>query len=207
VSARSIVGVILAAGQSSRMGRPKALLRIPPRGDTFLERIISTFRRGGLADLVVVGRPDDQLLRAELTRIDPSIPYVVNPAPERGQLSSLVAGIDAAESRGAAGVLVLPVDIPLVRHDTIATLLAASAEPSATIVRPGHQGRHGHPVVFTAALFGDVRSADMAVGAKAVVHRHAGSVRTIEVDDPGILRDVDEPRDYRDLFNADPAGD
>jgi len=204
MSGPPIFGLILAAGRSSRMGRAKPLLRIPPEDDTFLARIVATLRQGGVADLAVVGRPGDDPLRAELDRIDPAIPYVVNPEPERGQLSSLLAGLDHAESRGASAVLVLPGDIPLVRPDTIVTLLA-SAGKGALIVRPAYRGRSGHPVVFSASLFGELRSADLQIGAKSVVHRHAASVLTVDVPDEGILRDVDAPADYRDLFNADPA--
>ena len=200
-----IVGLILAAGQSSRMGRAKPLLTIPPEDDTFLARIVTTLRQGGLADLAVVGRPGDGPLRTELGRIDAAIPYVVNPEAERGQLSSLIAGLEYAEGRGAGAVLVLPVDIPLVRPGTIAALLAACAGNGALIVRPAYRGRSGHPVVFSAALFGELRSADPNAGAKAVVHSHADSVLTVDVADEGILRDVDAPADYRDLFNADPG--
>lgn len=199
-----IVGVILAAGQSSRMGRSKPLLRVPPGNDTFLSRAVAALREGGIEQIAVIGRARDEPLRAELSRIDPSVPYLVNPAPERGQLSSALTGVAYAESRAAAGMLMLPVDIPLVRPSTVATLLEAFALGQAAVVRPVHEGRHGHPVIFAASMFAELKSADMSVGAKAVLHKYAEAVCNIEVTDAGITRDVDAPQDYRDLFNTDP---
>jgi molybdenum cofactor cytidylyltransferase len=200
-----IVGLILAAGQSTRMGRPKALLPCPPEGETFVARAIGALREGGLSQIAVVGRPSDEPLHAEVRRIDSSIRYLVNPAPEQGQLSSLLVGVEYAAGLSAAGVLVLPVDIPLVRPETVAILRRAFLEGSDPIVRPVHRGRHGHPVIFRASVFGELRSADVAVGAKAVLHAHAGAVLDVDVGDAGIVRDVDVAQDYRDLFNADPA--
>ncbi len=199
-----ICAVVLAAGQSSRMGRPKALLRCAPTNDTFLVRIVRTVRDGGVSDVVVVGRPEDEALRAHAAGFLPPIEYVANPAPLRGQLSSLIVGIDCVEARGAGAVLVMPVDIPLVSARTIARVLAAAADSTALIVRATHDGRHGHPVLFRRAVFHALRAADAAVGAKAVLHSHAEQVLNVEVDDPGVLRDFDAPEDYERIFRLSP---
>ena len=186
------------------MGRPKALLRCGPSGDTFVTRLVRTLQAGGVTEIIVVGRPDDGPLREEVQRFCPSCSYVTNPAPERGQLSSLLAGIDAAEHAGIDGALVIPVDTPLVTPRTIAAMLDAFSTSAAPIARATHADRHGHPVIFRRDVFDDLRAADPAIGAKAVLHSYADRVLNVDVPDPGVLRDVDEPQEYEKLFRRAP---
>ncbi|MGH8639503.1 MAG: nucleotidyltransferase family protein, partial [Burkholderiales bacterium] len=122
----------------------------------------------------------------------------------RGQLSSLIVGIDYAQARGAHAVVVMPVDIPLVRSTTVAAVLAAMVGSDAPIVRATYGGRHGHPAIFRDDVFGDLRAADPDAGAKGVLRAHADRILNVEVDDPGVLRDVDVPEDYRRLFGHRP---
>jgi molybdenum cofactor cytidylyltransferase len=196
----SVLGIILAAGRSSRMGRPKALLPLPADGVSFVATAIRTLREGGVEDLAVVGRPGDSELRREVVRSVPSVALLENPASHLGQLSSLLVGIEYAEQIGAGSVMVLPVDIPLVRAATVAALLAASADRSQPIVRPRHCDRHGHPVLFAAAIFPELRTTDLSLGARAVLRRDPSRVIDVDVDDPGVLRDFDHPDDYRRLL-------
>jgi molybdenum cofactor cytidylyltransferase len=198
-----ITGIVLAAGESRRMGRPKALLPFSP-SETFIAHIARTLRAGGLDDLVVVGRIHDEALRQAVADLAPAAVYAANPNPERGQLSSLLIGIDQAEQRGARCVLVMPVDIPAVTVATVAALVAAGSTGATPIVRANHDGRHGHPVLFMRELFPELRAADPALGAKAVLRAHADRILEIEVDDPGVLRDVDWPADYLSLFGREP---
>ena len=200
----NIVGIVLAAGQSRRMGRDKALLHTGAGEETFVSRLVRALQGGGVDEVIVVGRSTDELLRSAVRAIDGPVGYVENPSPDHGQLSSIVAGIDEAESRGAGGVLVVPVDMPLVRAGTIAAAIAAFRSNTHPIVRVSCGGRHGHPVLFRSDLFEDVRNADVAVGAKAVLRAHADRVLEVEVDDPGVLADVDVPDDYRRVFGSDP---
>lgn len=195
-------GIVLAAGRSARMGRPKALLRCLPGDETFVARVVRTLREGGLHDVLVVGRTDDRALRAELRHIDPAPRFVANPDPDRGQLSSLIAGIDDAAIHGAEAVVVLPVDMPQVHAQTVAAIVAALRGGSAApILRAAHGGRHGHPVAFRQAVFDELRAADPATGAKAVLQANPARVFNVEVDDPGVLRDVDVPSDYEEMFD------
>ena len=189
-----IPGVILAAGRSSRMGRPKALLALPGTGDTFVSRIVRVLLDGGVADVLVVGRPDDRPLREAIDRMAGSARFIDNPRADTGQLSSVVAGLDAADRPGVRGLLVIPVDLPLVRASSVATLLTAFSSSSHAVARATYSGRHGHPVVFRRDVFDALRRADPATGAKAVVRVHP--VLDVEVDDPGVLHDVDTPEDY-----------
>lgn len=194
-----IIGVVLAAGASVRMGRAKALLVSPDGTGTFVARCVAVLREGGLAEVLVVGRPGDRPLQEEVAGL-PGASFVVNDAPERGQLSSLVAGLDAAEAAGAAAVVVMPVDLPLVRPGSVRSLLSAHARRPAVIARVTHRGRHGHPVLFSRAVFDELRLADPAAGARAVLRADPSRVRNVDVDDPGVLRDVDYPADYAALF-------
>jgi CTP:molybdopterin cytidylyltransferase MocA len=199
----AIAGIVLAAGASRRMGKPKALLTSGPEGETFAARNVRILSEGGANPVFVVGRPDDDPLRTQVG-VAASAEFLVNPSPERGQLSSLLVGIEAAESRRVGGVLVLPVDIPMVRSDTIRSSIAAFLASRPPILRVTHGGRHGHPVIFAARVFADLRRADAAVGAKDVLRAYGNQVLDFEVDDPGVLRDVDVVEDYRRLFGREP---
>ncbi len=198
-----VAGLILAAGRSSRMGRPKALLPCAPDGQTFVHRLARAFCDGGLQEALVVGRPDDLALRTEVDTMSVPARFVENANADAGQLSSLLAGLRAADLPGVRAVLVAPVDSPLISADTVATLLAVFSSTGAPIVRACHRGRHGHPVVFSRAVFIELRRADPAIGAKAVLRAHEGAIVNVEVDDPGVVRDVDTPEDYRALFGRE----
>jgi molybdenum cofactor cytidylyltransferase len=195
-----LIGIILAAGESSRMGRPKALLTCPSGGVTFVTRAIRTMRTGGVAGVAVIARPGDAALQQEIAAHAPAVPCLENGAPELGQLSSVLVGVSYAEQLEADGVMVLPVDIPSVGAATIRALLAAFDEGLQPLVRPAHRSRHGHPVIFARSLFPELRAADPSVGARAVFRRDPARVRQVDVDDPGVLRDIDYPDDYRRLL-------
>jgi molybdenum cofactor cytidylyltransferase len=195
-------GVVLAAGRSSRFGRPKALLPVDEGGLPFVSRLVNLFRTAGVSEILVVGRDNDAALRQMVLAV--SARFVVNADADRGQLSSLVAALDAIETRSVRGLIVMPVDIPLIQSATIASVRDAFLRGTFPIARATHQGRHGHPVIFGSAVFEELRHADPNAGAKAVVHAHAHEILNVEVDDAAVLRDVDTPRDYRELFGRDP---
>ena len=192
-----IPGIILAAGQSSRMGGSKALLPLSPGGSTFVAALIRSLLDGGIADVLVVGRPDDSALRDEAER--GGARFVGNPRHELGQLSSLLAGLNVADRPGVTGVLVTPVDAPRIAAGSVAALVQAFRESGAPVVRPVHEGRHGHPVIFSRAVFDALRSADFSVGAKAVVRAQGDRVMNVEIADPAVLDDIDTPADYENM--------
>jgi len=197
-----VAGIILAAGRSTRMGKSKALL-ITPDGRTFVARLAETLCEGGVESPVVVGRADDDLLRAEVETIGCGVGFVVNAdADQGGQLSSLLAGLRETDRPGVRALMVVPVDAPMVTADTVATLIAAFSSTGAAIVRARHRGWHGHPVIFSRAMFDELRRADPEAGAKAVVRAHQGGIINVDVDDPGVVGDVDTPEDYRKLFGS-----
>jgi CTP:molybdopterin cytidylyltransferase MocA len=186
-----IPAIVLAAGASSRMGQPKALLRAGDR--TFVRCVLDALHEGGADGAIVVVRPDADAVVREIAGAGFGR-AVANPDPARGQFSSLLVGLNAIDDGRVRAVLVTLVDVPLVRASTIAALLARARSTAMPIVRAAHGGRHGHPVVFARTLFGELRAADPEAGARTVVRAH--SVDDVDVDDPGVLRDVDTPDDY-----------
>ena len=193
-----VAAVILAAGRSTRMGRSKALLRHVPSGHSFVGHLIRIARSSGLDPVLVIGREGDPGLAGEVQRHGGTL--VLNDDPDRGQLSSITVGLDAAEAAGAEGIMVLPVDVPLLSTAVLTLLLRAVDEEHVAIARTTCRGRHGHPVLFTRQVFAELLAADPATGAREVVRADPSRVKNIEVDDPGVLFDVDTPDDYRRAF-------
>ena len=197
-----VVGLILAAGQSTRMGQPKALLPSPHTGRTFVTQIDPLAAEGGVDRDRCRGRvrPMPGCGARLPAPVRPS-DFVDNPSHELGQLSSLLAGLAYAEAHGAAGALVVPVDMPLIRADTVrAALEALHAWGSAGAA--GHVSRAARPS-------GDLRRRHVRRRFATPIPRWAlerSSVKTrlgsaiCEVDDPGVVRDIDLPDEYRRLF-------
>jgi molybdenum cofactor cytidylyltransferase len=193
---RMVPAIVLAAGRSSRFGQAKALARAAE--GSFISQILHALSEAGVVERVVVCRDGDRELATEIAKVMPPARVVVNPDPDRGQLSSLLAGLDAVDHAGVAGVVVMLVDMPLVRAPTIRRIIEVAASSPAAVIRASYAGRHGHPVVFKRAAFEALRRADPSVGAKAVVH--AMETAEVDVDDLGVVEDVDTPADYERLF-------
>jgi len=198
-----ISAIVLAAGASSRMGQPKAELPFGQTGETVLSRIVSTILTGGAPQVVVVGGAHLDAVRRAMPSLEPRARVVEHAGWEQGQLSSLLAGLEAVDDHLLLeAVLVMPVDVPLVTASTVAAVIAAWRRTRAPIVRPVNGDRHGHPVIFDRSIFEDLRSADPAVGAKAVFAIHRDRVLNVEVNDAGAFEDIDTPEDYRRLLGA-----
>jgi molybdenum cofactor cytidylyltransferase len=192
----SLPAIVLAAGASSRMGRPKALLPLGSEGRTFAFHVTATLAAAGLTPVLVVTR---EALRAPLEQLRlPSSTVIVNEAPERGQMSSLLTGLDVLGEVDA--VMMTLVDLPLVREGTVRALIDAWRTTGGALVRPAFHGRHGHPAIFGSEVLAALRSADLASGAKPVLERFAEGSVSLAVDDPGVVDDVDTPEAYRRLL-------
>jgi molybdenum cofactor cytidylyltransferase len=186
--------IILAAGASSRMGRPKPLLELD--GETFLDRVIGRFSGICRPVIVVLGYSADEV-RAGVVRGADAI-ILVNPAPEHGMLSSLQCGLRHVPETAEA-ILFTPVDLPCITRETIERV----AEAPAPVAIPTFQGRKGHPVRVSQKIAKELLELPLDARATDVIHRHRAHL--IEVDDPGILHDVDTPDDYAALLAASGA--
>jgi molybdenum cofactor cytidylyltransferase len=194
----SLAGLILAGGASLRMGSPKALLDY--RGETFLDRLIGVLARHCSPVIVVLGHRAEEI-RAGLSRAGQAA-FVVNESYVDGQLSSLQCGL-AAVPASADGVLFLPVDHPAVSEATVAALAGAfERRRGSLLVAPRFQGRRGHPVCCSRELIPEFLALGKDSQARVVVHRHASETCYIDVDDRGILLDVDDPEAYRSLVRT-----
>ena len=195
-----IPAIILAAGASSRMGRPKAQLLLPGRR-TVLSHLMSTLTQAGISRIVVVTRAEHAAAVPDWAAPSALVPeVVVNATPARGQLSSLQTGLRAIGDETPAA-LVAPVDVPFVRPDTVAALLDAWHRTAAPVVRPANAGRHGHPMLIDRLVIDDVlRAPDGAPeGARPVIRRYLSAAVELPVEDEGAYLDMDTPEEYERL--------
>ncbi|OFW11573.1 MAG: hypothetical protein A3F69_02690 [Acidobacteria bacterium RIFCSPLOWO2_12_FULL_66_10] len=190
-----IPAIVLSAGRSSRMGRAKALLPLAG-GDTFLVRIVRTFLEAGVDDVVVVLGHEADAIAASCAASGVPARFVVNSEYDRGQWSSLIAGLGTVDRPGVAGVLVTPVDVPLVSAVTVRAVIDRYRRSHARIVRPTSGARHGHPLLIDRSLFPELRAADPSEGAKPVVRAHASPEGDLDIADEGAFTDIDTVADY-----------
>jgi molybdenum cofactor cytidylyltransferase len=188
-----IAGLILAAGESSRMGQDKALLTY--RGRTFLEIIVATLHEAGMERVVVVLGHHAEQIQGAVTLEGAEI--VINRDYARGQTSSLQAGLRALESAELEAVVLCLVDHPLISADTVQALVASFRRSGAPVVIPTFQNQRGHPVLIARTLFSALLSLDPGEGANTVIRKHHDAAKFVEVGDEGILIDVDNPDVYR----------
>jgi molybdenum cofactor cytidylyltransferase len=209
VTAEKFAGIILSAGASRRMGSPKALLDY--RGETFVDRLIRVFSRSCDPVIVVAGVHADAIRE----RIDRRARLVINPDPDRGQLSSLQTAL-AEVPREAAGFLFTPVDCPTVQAETIAMLVfefhergrfhkgdefhkGGAHESGVSFVIPRYRGKRGHPVCARGSLIPEFLALPPTAETRAVVNAHADRIVYVDVDDPGVLADIDDLEAYRKI--------
>ena len=189
-----IFGVVLSAGESSRMGRPKALL--PIDGQTFIECIVGALKRGGIERIVVVLGFNADALRQQISHLPVEI--LVNPDHKLGQLSSLQVAVRHLQAApDCDGVMIHLVDHPYIEPRLVRLMLQRFEESKCSIVVPRHQSKRGHPVIFSRALFDELLGAPLDQGAKAVVNAHRQDTLEIETEDVGITLDIDTPELYR----------
>ncbi len=189
-----IAAVILAAGASSRMGSPKALLDY--RGETFLNRLVRVLGKECNPVIAVLGYHADAI-RAQTAG---NVRFVVNPDPERGQLSSLQTGL-AAVPDNVEGFLFTPVDSPALRETTLQQLVVKfqNKKPQTQFVIPRYEGQRGHPVFAAPSLLAEFLALPLTAQAKDIVHACVPRTEYVDVDDPGILADIDDRDAYRKL--------
>ena len=174
------------------MGSPKALLEF--EGETFLDRLIGLFARHCWPVIAVLGA-QQEAIRAGLRRSGEAV-LVENPDFRLGQITSMQCGLRAVPEE-AEVVLFTLVDHPAVKPDTITGLCAAGGR--APFLIPRYQGRRGHPILLAKPVIPEFLALAASASARDVLSRHAGEIAYFDVDDPGILADVDDPEAYRRL--------
>jgi CTP:molybdopterin cytidylyltransferase MocA len=188
----SVAGVILAAGESRRMGFPKALLRYD--GETFLDRLIGLFAARCEPVIVVLGAQSDRI-RERTVR---PATFAINADYQRGQTSSMQCGLRAVPAE-AEGVLFTLVDHPAVAPATLDALLLG---PGPLVRVPRYQGRRGHPIWFARELVAEFLGLPDSGAAREIVRGHCAQTEFVDVDDPGILADIDDAAAYGRLTGA-----
>ena len=203
--ALSRCGVILAAGESSRMGRDKALLPWPPHatesalGGTFLSAAIALFAPYVDIVLVVAGKNAHDLTPIVYAN---GASLVVNPEPERGQFSSLQTGLQDVLNRGRDAALITLVDRPPVKRETIERLDEAfdrALHQGKWAVVPEYQGKHGHPILAGREMIEAFLKAPASSSARDIQQAHQDKISYVAVDDPLVVANVDTPEQYSSL--------
>lgn len=185
-----VEAILLAAGESRRMGYPKPLLRLGSR--TFIEVLAAAILQSTARLIVVVGAHAGAVRHA--VPVDPRIAVVENPDYLRGQLSSIKAALPHV-SPEAGGALVHLADHPMVRAETFAAVIDGYRRLQKPITIARYRGRRGHPVLFARELFAELAAAPEDQGARVVVAADPARVAYIDVDDSGVLTDLDTPED------------
>jgi molybdenum cofactor cytidylyltransferase len=205
--ASSFAGVILAAGESSRMGRDKALLPWPPQPpgstakDTFLSAAIHSLALSTDFIVVVAGKNEAAL---EAIAYSNGASIVTNPDPGRGQFSSLQIGLHEVLNRGRDAALITLVDRPPARTATVEALRAAyeSAPQNIWAVVPEFSGRHGHPFVVGRELIEIFLQAPATASARDLQRLHQERIQYVPVNDQFVSMNINTPEDYAGLSHS-----
>ena len=206
----SLCGVILAAGESSRMGTDKALLPWPPVATGQIP--VGTFLSGAIAslalstDLTIVVAGKNESIVAPIAYAN-GASVVVNPAPERGQFSSLQIGLREVLNRGRDAAMVTLVDRPPVGATTVEKLRDAFAEAITRytwVVVPEYASKHGHPIVLAREMIEAFLRAPATGSARDIEHENQEHIEYVEVDDPLVVVNINTPEEYAALQSIVP---
>lgn len=194
-----INAIILAAGESKRMGKLKPLLRFNDK--TFLEQIISVLKASDADRITVV-------LGAEAEAIKKSVDLsaifvVVNKDYQKGQLSSLIAALKDTPEQTEAILLCL-VDTPFITKEVVNKIIRKFKETNQPIIVPVFNKKRGHPTLFSRSLFNELLSAPEEQGARYVLYSNEEKILELETSESGILIGIDTPADYKFHFGANP---
>ena len=194
-----INAIILAAGQSKRMEKLKPLLRF--NDTTFLGRIISVLKLSDVDRITVVLGAEAEFIRKSVDLSGTNI--VINKDYQKGQLSSLIAGIEETPQETEA-ILVCLVDNPFITKEVVNKVVSKFKETNNPIIVPVFEKNRGHPTLFARSLFNELLNAPEEKGARYVLHSNEGKILELEVSERGILIGIDTPENYKSHFGAYP---
>jgi len=194
-----INAIVLAAGQSKRMGKLKPLLRF--NDTTFLGQIISVLKLSDVDIITVVLGAEAETIRKSVDLSGTNI--VINKDYQKGQLSSLIAGIEETPQETEAILLCL-VDNPFITKEVVNKIISKFKETNNPIIVPVFEKNRGHPTLFARSLFNELLNAPEEKGARYVLYSNEGKILELEVSERGILIGIDTPDDYKCYFGANP---
>lgn len=206
----SFAGVILAAGESSRMGTDKALLPWPPQNpgqpssnETFLSAAIRSLTLSTDFVVIVVGKNEATLAPIAYAN---GASVVVNHDPQRGQFSSLQVGLQEVLNRGRDAAMITLVDRPPVNRATVQILRDAfeSSPPDIWAIVPEFSGKHGHPFLVGREMMEAFLHAAPTAAARDIEHRNQNRIQYVAVDDPFVALNINTPEDYAGLLAKAP---
>jgi molybdenum cofactor cytidylyltransferase len=194
-----INAIILAAGQSKRMGKPKPLLRFGDK--TFLEQIISVLKLSDVDRITVVLGAEAETIKSSVDLSETNI--VINKDYLKGQLSSLIAAIEDTPEETEAVLLCLA-DAPFVSKEVVNKIVSKFKETNNPIIVPIFNGERGHPTLFSKSLFNELLNAPQDQGARYVLYSNEEKVLEVEISESGFLISIDTPDEYKSRFGAEP---
>jgi molybdenum cofactor cytidylyltransferase len=187
-----VTAIILAAGESRRMQTPKALLKVG--AESFVECIVRKCKESGIEVIsIVTGAHRDEIQKHMQGR---QVDFIFNFHYPEGQLSSLKEGLRNLPT-ASTSALIWPVDMPLVRPETVQLLLGQYEAARKHVTIPVYESRHGHPVLYDVAAIHSALSLKASQTAKDLLTIYAQDLLLVDVNDPGVIRDIDTPDDYQ----------
>ena len=190
-----ISAILLAAGESNRMGQPKQLM--PFGQSTIVERTIDNLLNSSVSEIIVVlGYKDEEIRK---TIAGKPIKIAINPDYQQGMSTSIIAGLKQVDKRARA-VLIALGDQPFVNSQTITSLVEAFIANSRGILIPVYQGRRGNPVIFAIKYKGELLNLKGDVGGREIIKRHPDDVLEVAVNCEGVLLDIDTMENYTPII-------
>ena len=191
-----VSAILLAAGASERMGKPKQLM--PLGNSTIVEQTIDNLLGSRVGEVIVVlGHRAEELIKAIANR---PVKIIVNPIYHQGMSTSIVTGLSLVDSRAQAVMLALA-DQPFIDSKTINRLMEGFFNHSKGIAIPAHQGRRGHPIIFSIKYKGELLELKGDIGGRQIIREHPDDILEVAVDSPSINIDIDNIGDYQSHFN------
>ena len=194
-----INAIILAAGESKRMGKLKPLLKFKER--TFLGQIISVLKLSDVDQITVVLGAEAETIKKSIDLSGTSI--VINKDYRKGQLSSLIAAIENTPAETKA-ILVCLVDSPFITKELVNKIIAKFKETDNPIIIPVFNNKRGHPSLFSRLLFDELLNAPQEQGARYVLYSNEEKILELETSESTILIGIDTPDDYKFHFGTNP---